>query len=258
MKNLTWQNPEQLFVAQVLINQVKSKCCGIKVQLKTVSDIISMFFRKFDSIDWSRKKALENGISQICQLEEWDSKGAESREVGTYLHEQIHKYLVRETPDFTYHFQYNGEEVHVDKIVDISIEYTYFKKFLNEENIVPFRTEWQIFDPALRIAGTIDFLGRNGSGFDLYDWKRSDKIDRNETVWNYGINGLESVPDTRYYHYCLQLNMYKYILEKNYNIAINKMYLVVLHPVYNTYQKIEVPSMGKAVHSIVEYYKTKQ
>ncbi|MCF2560594.1 hypothetical protein I6E23_11615, partial [Prevotella brevis] len=24
------QNPEQLFVAQVLINKVKSKCCGIK------------------------------------------------------------------------------------------------------------------------------------------------------------------------------------------------------------------------------------
>ena len=31
MKNLTWKNPEQLFVAQVLINKVKSKCCGIKV-----------------------------------------------------------------------------------------------------------------------------------------------------------------------------------------------------------------------------------
>ncbi|MDC2719802.1 hypothetical protein, partial [Bacteroides ovatus] len=26
-----WQNPEQLFVAQELINKVKSKCCGIKV-----------------------------------------------------------------------------------------------------------------------------------------------------------------------------------------------------------------------------------
>ena len=33
MKNLTWQNPEQLFVAQELINKVKSKCCGIKVLL---------------------------------------------------------------------------------------------------------------------------------------------------------------------------------------------------------------------------------
>jgi len=31
VKNLTWQNPEQLFVAQVLIKKVKLKCCGIKV-----------------------------------------------------------------------------------------------------------------------------------------------------------------------------------------------------------------------------------
>ncbi|MDA1472889.1 hypothetical protein PDL73_12345, partial [Bacteroides fragilis] len=31
-KNLTWQNPEQLFVAQELINKVKSKCCGIKIK----------------------------------------------------------------------------------------------------------------------------------------------------------------------------------------------------------------------------------
>ena len=227
------------------------------IQLKAVSDIISMFFRKFDSIGWSRKKALENGISQRCQLEQWDCKGVESREVGTYLHEQIHKYLVREKPDFTYHFQYNGEEVHVDKMVDISTEYIYFKKFLNEENIVPFRTEWQIFDPVLRIAGTIDFLSRNGNGFDLYDWKRSDKIDKYATVWNHGINGLESVPDTRYYHYCIQLNMYKYILENNYNITINKMYLVVLHPAYNAYQKIEVPSMENAINTIVGYCKTK-
>ena len=40
MKNLTWQNPgplcfgachkQELFVAQELINKVKSKCCGIK------------------------------------------------------------------------------------------------------------------------------------------------------------------------------------------------------------------------------------
>jgi predicted nucleotidyltransferase len=35
VKNLTWQNPEQLFVAQELINKVKSKCCGIKDVIQT-------------------------------------------------------------------------------------------------------------------------------------------------------------------------------------------------------------------------------
>ena len=38
MKNLTWQNPEQLFVAQELINKVKSKCCGIKVNKVRATD----------------------------------------------------------------------------------------------------------------------------------------------------------------------------------------------------------------------------
>ena len=37
MKNLTWQNPEQLFVAQELTNKVKSKCCGIKDYHKLLS-----------------------------------------------------------------------------------------------------------------------------------------------------------------------------------------------------------------------------
>ncbi|MCY6294637.1 hypothetical protein OXV68_20560 [Bacteroides fragilis] len=40
MKNLTWQNPEQLFVAQELINKVKSKCCGIKVYFMDSDDLL--------------------------------------------------------------------------------------------------------------------------------------------------------------------------------------------------------------------------
>ena len=44
MKNLTWQNPEQLFVAQELINKVKSKCCGIKALLNTSEQMASDYF----------------------------------------------------------------------------------------------------------------------------------------------------------------------------------------------------------------------
>jgi len=44
VKNLTWQNPEQLFVAQELINKVKSKCCGIKDIMKSVKTLwLSLF-----------------------------------------------------------------------------------------------------------------------------------------------------------------------------------------------------------------------
>ena len=60
MKNLTWQNPEQLFVAQELINKVKSKCCGIK-----------------DKIDSGSLSHANNGI-YMRPHEKWDSSKSSS------------------------------------------------------------------------------------------------------------------------------------------------------------------------------------
>ena len=60
MKNLTWQNPEQLFVAQELINKVKSKCCGIKVPIKIYGSRLQYY------------ALLETQIDSIC---EHDSDG---------------------------------------------------------------------------------------------------------------------------------------------------------------------------------------
>ena len=59
MKNLTWQNPEQLFVAQVLINQVKSKCCGIKVKIKNREEAIAVLR---DMVQ--RKKEMEKQVQE--------------------------------------------------------------------------------------------------------------------------------------------------------------------------------------------------
>ena len=56
MKNLTRQNPEQLFVAQELINKVKSKCCGIKVN----NNYSSFWLTKGDYL---RLKNLEIGYT---------------------------------------------------------------------------------------------------------------------------------------------------------------------------------------------------
>ena len=60
MKNLTWQNPEQLFVAQVLINKVKSKCCGIKVESEQLPILSS----------WLNTQAQDN-MNKVYQMMSW-------------------------------------------------------------------------------------------------------------------------------------------------------------------------------------------
>ena len=68
MKNLTWQNPEQLFVAQVLINKVKSKCCGIKVYI--TAKIIWNFL--FYNTDFHENRAHvhvgKRGTEELCKI----------------------------------------------------------------------------------------------------------------------------------------------------------------------------------------------
>ena len=62
------------------------------------------------------------------------------------------------------------------------------------------------------------------------------------------------LPDTNYWHYCLQLNTYKAILEEKYGKVVEDLYLVCLHPENKNknYQRIKVVNLQKEVHDLFE------
>jgi len=125
-----------------------------------------------------------------------------------------------------------------------SEEFQYFLKFADDfQDLIPFRTEWTIFDEVHKVSGSIDivFKGKNG-GIILGDWKRSKEI-RYGNKYQYGVNGLEHVQDCNFNHYALQLNLYRYILETHYEQRVEGMFLVVLHPTNESYKKINIPRL---------------
>ena len=94
--------------------------------------------------------------------------------------------------------------------------------------------------------------------FDIYDWKRSNKVldsSGNPIVHNgYGQTGKDkyrNIQDTPYWHYCLQQNLYRYILQTKYNIRVGKMYLVVYSEMQNSYKKLEVPYMDDVIAMVI-------
>ena len=68
------------------------------------------------------------------------------------------------------------------------------------------------------------------------------------------LNGI-SVPDTAYYHYCLQQNLYRYMLQQNYGIRVKALNLVVLCADYDNYRLVPVPLMDDVVARIVSICK---
>jgi CRISPR/Cas system-associated exonuclease Cas4 (RecB family) len=62
----------------------------------------------------------------------------------------------------------------------------------------------------------------------IYDWKRAKDI-KTENSFQSGLEPVEHLPDTNYWHYTLQLNIYATILEKKYGMKVTELALVILH-----------------------------
>ncbi len=205
--------------------------------LESVSTLVSNFFPKFNPEDHAKTTAEKRGMTVEEVLEMWRQKGKESRELGTLLHEKIEKY-------------YQG----IDSPDDSS--FSLFKMFAERVELQPYRTEWSVYDYDLGIAGSIDFVDYQNGEYTIYDWKRSDKIIVNgipAKIDPYGDKGnypLRHLDNSPYYHYALQLSLYKYILEKNYGIQITHLRLGIFHPSYTKYYVLEMPYLEKEVKDI--------
>ncbi len=169
----------------------------------------------------------------------WKDNREDSLEKGIKLHKQIEDY-------------YN-------KTLDIIPDTTEFSYFLNfEEDICdimdPYKTEYMIYDKEYKVAGTVDmiFSLRGTDKYVIYDWKRTKKNICHEP--HYGKTAIPEfvshLEDTPYVRYSLQLNMYKYILEKNYNISIDGVYIAVFYPENENYRKIEALDLQTEVEDI--------
>lgn len=189
----------------------------------------------------------------------WKSNGEQVAGAGTNLHERIEIFMNNEKITHGYHLKDLYEEyVKNNKNIDNEVEeWNYFIQFVKDfENLKPYRTEWMIFDEELKLAGSIDMVFQNEDGtLSIYDWKRSKEISKINNWNQYATNPLIChMPDTNFWHYTLQLNTYKTILERKYDKKIKDLYLVRLHPLAEekTYELITVPVLDKEMFDLFE------
>ena len=223
-----------------------------------VSHLYRQFFEEFDSVGIARRKAAETGIPAEQFLEEWECNGNMASCVGTFMHKQIEEYFDGQEMQNTVHFDYNGKYVSCSRDVDISRELQHFLRFRRTLEAVPFRSEWTVFDPIHKVAGTIDLVCRTPDGkFEIFDWKRSKKLEPSEAQKRWVHNGagpLATVQDTAFGHYCVQQNVYRYMLETFYGIEVKAMHLVVLHPDYDNFIIKDVPVLQKEIVAMLSHH----
>ena len=118
-----------------------------------------------------------------------------------------------------------------------------------------------VYYEELKLSGSIDMIFENEDGnLEIYDWKRSEEFKYE------GYNEktsptpcLSHIQDSNFWHYSLQLNMYKTILEHKYGKKVTGLYLVRLHPddAYKKYERVKVPFLDKEINDLLEDRKCK-
>lgn len=194
------------------------------------------------------------------EIEEmWSKAGREASEKGTAMHYKIECFY--NTPP-------DADTASADTP---DTDFQYFKNFHNEHvasptaTLRPYRTEWTVFHEEARIAGSIDMVYEvidlttmtdpttiTDPTLAIYDWKRCREITKTNRANKFATHpAIEHLPDTNYWHYALQLNLYKYILQTKYDKKITDLYIIVLHPESQNYQRIKLPDLQSEVADLI-------
>jgi hypothetical protein len=173
----------------------------------------------------------------------WNENGKVQSSRGTLMHFQIEQFL-------------NGSVVEEPQSPEFQMFLRFREEFMLLRGIEPFRTEISLFHCGLSVAGQADLLAtEKGTGkMIILDWKRSKEIKYSNRFQKLRPP-LEHMDDCNYCHYCLQLNVYRYILESEYEMEIGGMYLGVFHPNQSGPLCIEVPRMEKEISLLLEHEK---
>ena len=241
---------------------------GVRAGWTSCTGFLHNFFGHFDadavivkmmkSAKWFESKYFGKSAEEIKKG--WADKGAASSAAGTRMHLDIERF-------------YNGLPLvwinSKDKPVDVAsglrglamddwapnpgAEWDYFCKYQTRvgSRFLPYRTEWLVFDEEHKVAGSIDMVYlKNDGTLAIYDWKRIEDL-KTENNYQSGLGPVAHLPDTNYWHYSLQLNVYRYILQKHYGFVVSELALVVLHPTNTSYRVAKLNFMEEEVRDMM-------
>jgi len=250
---------------------------GVRAGWTSCTGFLHNFFGHFDA-DAVIKKMMASpkwyaskyyGMTAEEIKKQWSDKGKASSEAGTRMHLDIEHFYNAMPYRLIQNLQRSAEPASAcswsmedgwaglaeDKWEPAEgAEWNYFLDYQKRHGsqFTPFRTEWLVFDEQHKVAGSIDMVYKKPDGtLAIYDWKRIEEL-KTENRFQSGLGPVAHLPDTNYWHYSLQLNVYRYILQKYYGYTVSELALVVLHPNNKTWRVARLNFMDEEVAGMME------
>ena len=226
-KRITFDEPSHTYYLDLIKLPISvTALCSAQFDSFVSADIVRQYWDKWSQdrchklyvlITYLTARGLQSAQAQQAVIQMWTTHGTSQSELGTAMHLRIEQSLDAEPPDGRAMTEDGDTSVASD--VKEMRQYEQWRRDVHDNfGWRPYRVEWCIYSPRYLVGGSVDalFIDPVGS-YHLIDWKRC-REPLSEKTPHYGRFGraggpVAHVKQTKYHKYCLQLNVYRLILE---------------------------------------------
>ena len=187
-----------------------------------VTTFISKYKNKFDADAVAEKFAKKNGLDKNELLKKWKLEGEQSCINGSAVHNIFERYIL------------NREILVTGKYEKEKVAVKFIKEIFSTKRLIPVDAEIVVYNEELNVASMIDCIAKNEKdNYFILDWKTNKTIETNGYRKNM-LPPFNKLPDANFYHYSLQLSLYKKMYTEH---LISGIYIV--HIDSNSYKIIK-------------------
>ena len=224
----------------------------------SVTGLIKRVKPVFDVESVSLKVARKNGVSQESIKEEWELKNKLSTTLGSIVHKYIENFYANKkiAVDQSLVSSILKTEQKIQLLERLPVLVQYFQQFYSDySDLICARTELVVGDlDDTRICGMVDLLCYNCAtdSYEIVDFKTNKNINTKAKYKTKLKAPFDLMPDCELTHYTIQLNAYKYIIEKYTSIKISGLKIVWLNVNNDTYKVFELEDIQQEITEVFE------
>jgi hypothetical protein len=222
-------------------------------ELISVTTLIHKYQEEFQEDFWAEIKGCQHDLTPNQVKRAWRFINKKGTIKGSAIHDYAENLF--QNKEFEYPLQTIVNEFGFDPVLtEYNTTKMHVDKFYNDVRgkLIPIRTEFVVYDRESLIGGMLDMLFFNvkAGEFQIWDWKTNKKFDREEKS-RHLLNELCMIEDCDLEIYSLQLELYKYIIEKNTGIKLGDSYVVWFSHNNPTYEVIKTKNRRYDIETIV-------
>ena len=220
------------------------------VSLVSSTQLIDKYTRPFNAERESVQYAKRHGRDAEEVRVEWEEKGAHARVLGTVVHEACER-MVRMMDSRRPPYPEWADPAflrYIEAAHCILCDHPELGSRVGY--CLP---ELRVASPHYGVAGTIDLLCNLDNRVTILDWKTSEKLEATSSV---KMHVPLRFPDTNYWHYAVQLTIYKLILQQEYDVGVDRLVIMQLGA-DGTSARYDMPNCDEEVSDMLENYKKK-